>query len=92
MKLQELKERLEGKIQGYTPLIVTLEEIDTGKEFKKFIMKEKGRLRQVFGVTQEVLDNIDLTDDELVHYVTEWTRACAKTIHSSNQTIKEDEK
>jgi len=76
MKLGDLKNKLEGKIDGFAPTIIVLEHIETGDKIDKLAVVEIDGFKQVFGVTQKVLDVINLTDDELVHYITEWVRAC----------------
>ena len=80
MKLVDLYEKLNGTVDGFTPAIVAIENIETGEMTDKFVMIRDESLQQVFGTTQSVLDVINLTDDELIHYITEWTRACGESL------------
>ena len=95
MNIKELEKIMIDKVDGFEPVIVEFKNIETEEIIEKFMMRKVGEFIQVFGATQKVLDIINLTDDELVHYITEWTRACAKTLpkqnyHSSNQSMKEE--
>jgi len=102
MQIKELQKQLEGNIEGFTPVIGIGYDQRTGEEIEKLNMMLNGHLVQVFGVTQSVLDVIDLTEEELIKYIIKWTEACGKAREirsylekidndSSAQSVKEEE-
>ena len=79
MNLESLKEKLEGKLHVFEVDVIKLYSLNGEDTLDKLVVRHPENKRlEIFGLSQDVLDHIELTEDELIHYIVEWSSACSK--------------